>query len=262
MAKLDPRYLGVRLIAAARFATWERRLARAMHDALAQRQEETLRLLRSSMRPALVASVPPDPFGIDTWSTTVDEALEPVGAEIFGVIERDVARFFTRLAGEKANLPPIDLRHRLDRMLGHMVGLGQETSDRLGRTLTEGVNLGEGIDKLADRVQRAFDSSQARAEAIARTETVSASNGGFHDMGEAINAAGITVEKRWIATHDERTRPTHVEADGQKVPMESSFIVGGCELRYPADPNSMCASEVVSCRCFHVLEEPGSEEGE
>ena len=61
---------------------------------------------------------------------------------------------------------------------------------------------------------------------------------------------GLT--KRWIATADNRTRPSHLAAHmryGENpIPIEEPFIVGGAELRYPCDPLGP-PEESVNCRC-------------
>lgn len=98
---------------------------------------------------------------------------------------------------------------------------------------------------------RALDAEQSywntRATRIARTESTG-----------AYNAAGVTaladegVEfKEWMATHDARTRPDHLAADGQVVGINQPFIVGGSALMYPGAPGGP-ASEVVNCRCTMI----------
>ena len=56
------------------------------------------------------------------------------------------------------------------------------------------------------------------------------------------------LEKVWIATNDEKTRPSHVEAHGQRVPLDALFAVGTDDLEYPGDPNGS-AEEIINCRC-------------
>ena len=73
-------------------------------------------------------------------------------------------------------------------------------------------------------------------------------------LNDAIVEAGRTdpesgiMEKVWIATNDERTRPTHVEAHGQRAPLDGTFAVGDDELEYPCDPAGS-PEEVANCRC-------------
>lgn len=102
----------------------------------------------------------------------------------------------------------------------------------------------------ADRAQivKALDAEasywQTRATRIARTEATGAYNSGaLH----ALNDEGA-VTKIWLATGDARTRPTHRDADGQEVPIDSRFQVGTAALMMPGDPSGP-AAEVVDCRC-------------
>lgn len=99
---------------------------------------------------------------------------------------------------------------------------------------------------------------KSRARTVARTEVVGAYNGGLNDAFAVIVAAdpGTEYVKRWLATEDSRTRPDHVEADGQTVPFGQPFIVGGFSMMHPHDPDAP-AKEVVNCRCVELLEEAG-----
>lgn len=252
---LNPAHLGVRLIAATTFATWERKIAEAAQRALAVRRDRVEQSVRAMSRAPVVGSLPPDPFGMDSWDTELADELEPAAAEVFAVITSDTAHYFTKL-NASGRLPPIDLTHRLDRLVGKMQGLGQDTADRLGSTLTQGTNLGEGIDKLMGRVQSVFDVSDNRAETIARTEVIGAANGASHDMASAIGDTGMVLEKTWISTADPRTRETHVEADGQTVALSDLFTVGDVELAYPGDENVDAPEETVNCRCTLTYSEP------
>lgn len=99
---------------------------------------------------------------------------------------------------------------------------------------------------------------KARARTVARTEVVGAYNGGLHDAFAMIveNDPSTVWVKRWLATEDARTRPDHVEADGQVVPFGTPFIVGGFQMMHPHDPTAP-AKEVVNCRCVELLEVQG-----
>lgn len=95
--------------------------------------------------------------------------------------------------------------------------------------------------------------SQSTATQLARTDLVGTAN------ASAIVAArmvfeGQRVNKIWLATPDERTRETHLEADGQTVPLDQPFEVGDDRLDYPGDPDGS-DEEVCNCRCT-VLFEP------
>lgn len=59
------------------------------------------------------------------------------------------------------------------------------------------------------------------------------------------------IGKRWVAHHDERTRHTHLAANGQTVAIDDPFIVGGAALAFPGDPSAPM-EEVANCRCSMV----------
>lgn len=94
--------------------------------------------------------------------------------------------------------------------------------------------------------------SRSRAALIARTETHNAASFANHTYyTEAKNALGITMVKRWVSTGDTRTRSSHASANGQTVPMDEKFIVGGVPMEYAGDPAGG-ASNTVNCRCVIV----------
>ena len=64
---------------------------------------------------------------------------------------------------------------------------------------------------------------------------------------------GIEVRKRWVATLDSRTRPTHRQLDGEAADVEGKFP-NGC--RFPGDPQGP-AAEVWNCRCTLVSDLDG-----
>lgn len=67
-------------------------------------------------------------------------------------------------------------------------------------------------------------------------------------MYETVNRASRHYHKEWLAVGDEKTRADHSSADGQIVPAESTFIVGGESMDHPGD-SSASARQVVNCRC-------------
>jgi SPP1 gp7 family putative phage head morphogenesis protein len=87
--------------------------------------------------------------------------------------------------------------------------------------------------------------NKAEALRIARTETTAAANFAATQSGEV---SGFVMEKEWISFIDGRTRDDHISADGQRVPQNEAFSVGGEKLMYPGAPNGS-AGNVINCRC-------------
>lgn len=125
-------------------------------------------------------------------------------------------------------------------------GVEMETRQNILRAIARGFVEGEGQDDVASRILEVIPAiSRARAAVIARTETHGAANYGSM---QAASATGILMDKEWLAAADERTRETHVEADGQIVPMDGTFRIGDALMEYPGDPAGP-AEEVINCRC-------------
>jgi Phage Mu protein F like protein len=140
----------------------------------------------------------------------------------------------------------LDARMRLRRA-------SQEVWAAARAELVIGLHEGEGIDQLAARITGSVSFSQYRAEMIARTEVISVSNQASLD---AARAAGIQMQKEWLATPGVRTRITHADATGQRVDLDKPFIVDGEHLDYPGDPSGS-AHNIINCRCTVVYSLPG-----
>lgn len=144
---------------------------------------------------------------------------------------------------------------RLREQVTKVVGLVDETTrDQVRATLTDGLDAGEGIPQLSDRITGVFDAAKGRrAQTIARTETNGAASLGTE---QAWIQTGVVTGKRWISAGDERTRqPPDSKYDHIKpgavpeiVPVEAMFTMTGERLRYPGDYNG-AAGNIINCRC-------------
>lgn len=124
-------------------------------------------------------------------------------------------------------------------------------------TLAAGNLAGESYPQLSSRLERAFARDgqylgASRAERIARTEVQSAVNHGTLDATKAAEGGYRPQYKTWLATLDSRTREEHAEADGQTVPIDAPFDVGGDLMEYPGDPAGSAAN-TINCRCTMVF---------
>jgi hypothetical protein len=144
------------------------------------------------------------------------------------------------------------IRERANQLAGHV---SDSTYDQVTRVLRDGIIEGKSIPALADLVQTELQgASRTRAETIARTEVVSAYNGGVYEGGTSL-PADVAAGMVWLAALDERTRPSHAEADGQSVVMGEPFVVDGEELRYPGDPEGS-PENTINCRCATAILTP------
>jgi len=123
--------------------------------------------------------------------------------------------------------------------------INDTTKKDLAKSLSDGIQNGESILELQDRVKDQFDGLRDyRSERIARSESSITMNAGTLDTYKA----GGVSKKEWLATLDGREREAHAEADGQIVNIDEPFIVDGEELMYPGDPAGS-AENTINERC-------------
>jgi len=261
----DP-WLPARLDARLEAAQHERDIRRAFWAELSGWLVETSRaVLRDGGRPdpsAVWARVP-------AWREAVDLVIQ-------GEIFKAIGVAFRKLLGDTfAWDQRVFVTRYLTEVRNRLVRVPEEVFDLVAHEVAVGVNLGEGIAKLRDRIDTVLSTTGTarwsnRATVIARTETMGALNAGRHDAFNALaeEEPETVFERIWLATDDSRTRPTHGRgttlatgeviggADGQRVPIGAPFLVGGFELRFPGDPLGP-PQEVIQCRCVSLLVEQG-----
>lgn len=143
-----------------------------------------------------------------------------------------------------------------------LVNVADEVYVLIQREVANALRDGVSGDELADRIDTLLDATatprwENRSTVVARTETIGALNGGRTDGQQTMaRRLGGDFERVWVSTLDTRTRPTHVVADGQRIPLGGTFAVGDAQLRFPGDPLGP-ADEVIQCRCTTVLVRPG-----
>lgn len=222
----------------------------ALSDWLVQLARRVVRADRRPDMDAVWAMVP-------LWREAVDLILAGEVWKAIGVaFERVLGRDYDWGQRPAVTAYLAEVRNRL-------VRIPEEVYDLIAGEVAAGVNLGEGIPKLAQRVDNVLSTTGSerwpnRATVVARTESIGALNFGRAESYRAVAEADpdLELEMFWLATDDSRTRHTHREAEGQRVPVGSSFVVGGAELRFPGDPSGP-PQEVIQCRCTMLLVEPG-----
>lgn len=111
--------------------------------------------------------------------------------------------------------------------------------------MIQGILQGESIPKIAKRMATVVNMDRSASVRNARTYTTSVENKAKMDRYSEAEDLGIELEKEWMATLDERTRESHRELDGVRVPNDEPFPNG---LMYPADPSGE-PEEIYNCRC-------------
>lgn len=106
-----------------------------------------------------------------------------------------------------------------------------------------GFEAGKGIPQIANEIMKDLNITEKyRAERIARTEVIGASN---MSTQAGAQATGLELDKEWISFIDDKTRQSHIDLNREKVDMNEQFSNG---LEVPGDPAGE-AEDVINCRC-------------
>jgi len=225
-----------------------------LQDLMVETLSAVLRRATQSLGASLTAAAdsPSDPAwrrAETEWMAAVSGEFFPRVVEAYASAAEDIhlqlvdlyggpAENVPYVANEYARLYLIDTANR-------MVATTEGTWARARGQLIEGFSAGESIEELSARLTSVTDWSASRAATVARTEIISASNAGALAEVRTVNP---DASKQWMATKDNRTREWHREADGETVPLDGTFTVGGEELDFPGDPTGR-ADNIINCRC-------------
>lgn len=116
---------------------------------------------------------------------------------------------------------------------------------QLTSKLLQGILNGDSIPKIANSFTDVIGNNKTSATRNARTMVTSAQNAGRLDSYKNLESQGVIQKKIWMSTPDDRTRPTHVDIDGEEQDINDQFS-NGC--MYPGDGKGP-AEEVWNCRC-------------
>lgn len=120
--------------------------------------------------------------------------------------------------------------------------------------VTQAILQGESVQDIADKLGYELKSvNETKMRMFARTAITGAQNAARIESMRKQLELGIHVQKKWIATHDKRTRDTHrYQLDGDIKEVDDPFTVkmngGSEEIMYPGDPNAV-PELVYNCRC-------------
>jgi SPP1 gp7 family putative phage head morphogenesis protein len=230
----------------------------ALLDRLSARfQMSVARQIQNAMRAGLKQ------FEQDGSTVSVDAAIDPYEIRMTATISTEARNimqtFGERILGNEKRLrkdigddPFEQVMQNYIKTYGlqHAKQITTTTKDQLRTLIQDALNEGIGTEQIARNIRKKIPSmAQYRAATIARTETHTAANFGSQAAAEA---TGLVLMKEWAAAEDDRTREDHAAADGQVVPMNGSFTVGGVELQFPGDPSGP-PEQVINCRCVQLF---------
>lgn len=223
--------------------------------ALAATYDDWVAILRGTVLPGVEAMMAERVLAlVSEAGMSLPEALEAVG--IYGAASGRVAQAYaipTVRQWAETYLATVENR---------MVRTPETVFRLVAGALDEGSGKGEGIADLRERVQNVLDYTghedwPRRAELVARTETTGAYNAASLEAARVqAEVLDLELQKVWVCTIDGSTRDSHFAADGQRVPLDGEFTVGGASLRFPGDPEG-AIEETANCRCTMVTLEPG-----
>lgn len=155
----------------------------------------------------------------------------------FGLYDENTVKELVR--DEPDLLPPLSVNTPVDEKWNSKV---------ITRQISLGIVMGEGLEAIAKRLQRATNMNANTARTNARTAMTAAQSLGRLEAYRQAEGMGIELEKQWSASKDGHTRESHALLDGQHVPRDKPFesILG--PIMYPGDRNAN-PKNVYRCRC-------------
>lgn len=203
---------------------YERKYKKSIKKVLKDQEQETLHNLEAlaGNKSLIVKDLAQLLFSLSDAVETFDQAQYPVlldmymtqGALALVFAGDEESEFKVTEAAQKA-------MHENTRRMAK--NYNQETIDRLSDTLSEGLANGEALGKLKKRVAEVYEQARGyRAERIARTETLKASN---NATNFAYKQTGYVTAKKWFAN------PDHCgfcdTMDGKTVGLDNDFASKG-----------------------------------
>lgn len=165
-------------------------------------------------------------------------ALQVAGQQLFDEIGRD----------DPWKLPGSVATDFLDARANLLANVPDEVHAEIMQSIQDGLEHGETRKELMARIASKWDEiAKSRSETIANTETAAAFN---YARDKAMRESGVT-HKKWLHSQSpliKEPRPTHLEADGQTVPIDEPFDIGGVLMMHPGD-ESAGPEEVINCHC-------------
>jgi len=232
----------------------------ALKGVLAKAEAEVLHNLRNqgtvqASSPKITATTPTWAninFDLKSFAGSFLDAMSKASEAAWSVTSRGLLTELSK--GEM--LTPEGLAHDfIERRANKISGCPENIWEQVDRSIREGIERGETMDELADRVEEEFGAIEdGRAMTIAQTESQALYGTA---QADAIERAGFD-KKRWVSMDDDLVRPTHAQCEDEgSIPVDQPFSNG---LMFPGDPDADDAGEVVNCRCYLAAGEEEDDE--
>lgn len=207
---------------------------------------------------AAAAWTPPTVEQVTNWSISM--------ARIRGAQRRLAAAMVGRMnevPGVDFNLTQPVVQRLLNQLAVRAEGMIRDgVRGPVAHAIARGWAEGRSVPQTAALIRQAVSGTSAwRATTLARTDLIGLSNGAGQSAVKKLNEGAARAgepkpiaTKTWTNAGDSRVRDTHQEAEGQTVPVDQPYRVGGQTLAYPGDPFGP-HDEVVNCRCTEIFNE-------
>ena len=200
-------------------------------------QEQELEVLRALRKNKSITKDVSDALNVPKSKNELEALIEVALPRITEIVKINGTAAFAELGIEGSfDVTNPEVIKFIKKRAGLLIkSIGDTTLEKLKKTLAAGVDIGESIPKLAERISGVFtDAKGYRSTLIARTETIASSNSGAL---EAYKQSGVVEKKEWLATMDDRVRDEHASMNGEKVGLNEPFSNG--EMA-PSSPNCRC----------------------
>ena len=156
---------------------------------------------------------------------------------IQGFIDKDKSSLFGTIPKAEEDL--------LNRTFRTSQNTLNRVDNQLNQIISDGYREGKGINQVANDITKRFDQlADWEARRIARTEINTSHNQATRDQ---YREDGVEYTQ-WIAANDDRTRDSHVDVDGEIIPIDGKYSNG---LAFPGDTSGPI-EEWINCRCSNA----------
>lgn len=136
-------------------------------------------------------------------------------------------------------------------------GLKKHITDIVSAGFASGASYGDMANQITGKMIGNYATMRGgalgRAKLIVRTEGNRIANAARLEAARAAKQQGADLVKQWDSTMDKKTRPHHVQLDGQVRELDEPFEVDGRKAQAPGKFG--IASEDINCRC-HAYSRP------
>jgi len=234
---------------------WEAKYRQILWDYFQRQEKEVLQNIESLKSFPMMErknKIDTAYFDLKEWDKVLEVQLRPYIKEI--VNQQGGFTFHSLGLPQNLNLSTERAVRYLENVsLRFSEEVNQTTLVKLRESLAEGVKLEESINELRKRVNEIYgNASTARAEMIARSEVLRASN---FATNEAYIQSGIVTGKEWLTAEDERTCPWCSSMNGKIVDVKSDFLKEGDDLTVNDKKLDLDYSDITTpplhpqCRC-------------